>query len=47
MVEVEMDYSFEEPDGTATFFDLFDGRRQLIMYHFMFDPDWNEGRTLR
>jgi predicted dithiol-disulfide oxidoreductase (DUF899 family) len=43
MVEVEKDYVFEGPDGTATLADLFEGRRQLIVRHFMFDPSWDEG----
>ena len=36
-------YLFEGPDGKARLFDLFDGRRQLIIYHFMFDPSWDDG----
>jgi predicted dithiol-disulfide oxidoreductase (DUF899 family) len=36
---VEKDYAFEGPDGPATLLDLFDGRRQLIVYRFFFDPD--------
>lgn len=43
MVEIDKDYVFEGPDGKARLLDLFDGRRQLIVYHFMFAPDWNEG----
>jgi predicted dithiol-disulfide oxidoreductase (DUF899 family) len=39
MVEIEKDYRFEGPDGAASLLDLFDGRRQLIIYHFMFAPD--------
>jgi predicted dithiol-disulfide oxidoreductase (DUF899 family) len=38
MVEIEKGYVFEGPDGTASLLDLFDGRRQLIVYHFMFAP---------
>jgi predicted dithiol-disulfide oxidoreductase (DUF899 family) len=38
MVQVAKDYVFEGPDGKATLLDLFDGRRQLIIYHFMFAP---------
>jgi predicted dithiol-disulfide oxidoreductase (DUF899 family) len=38
MVEVEHDYVFEGPDGEASLLDLFEGRRQLIVYHFMFEP---------
>jgi predicted dithiol-disulfide oxidoreductase (DUF899 family) len=43
MVEVEKDYVFEGPDGKASLLELFDGRRQLIVRHFMFDPRWDEG----
>ncbi len=43
MVRIEKDYVFEGPDGKASLFDLFEGRRQLIVYHFMFDPTWDEG----
>jgi predicted dithiol-disulfide oxidoreductase (DUF899 family) len=38
MVQIEKDYLFEGPAGKATLLDLFDGRRQLIVYHFMFAP---------
>lgn len=43
MVRVDKDYVFEGPDGKAGLLDLFDGRRQLIVYHFMFPPEWDEG----
>jgi predicted dithiol-disulfide oxidoreductase (DUF899 family) len=43
MVRVDKDYVFEGPDGKASLLDLFDGRRQLIVGHFMFDPSWDEG----
>ena len=43
MVEVTKPYEFEGPDGTASLLDLFEGRRQLIVYHFMFHPDWEDG----
>ncbi|MCW2993950.1 MAG: hypothetical protein JWQ18_1445 [Conexibacter sp.] len=43
MVEVEKDYTFEGPDGPATLADLFEGRSQLIVTHFMFDPSWDAG----
>src|SRR5580693_1506091 len=43
MVKVEKTYSFEGPKGKQSFPDLFDGRRQLIIYHFMFDPAWDKG----
>ena len=38
MVRIEKDYEFEGPDGKVRFVDLFEGRRQLIVYHFMFGP---------
>ncbi|KQV37510.1 MULTISPECIES: DUF899 domain-containing protein [unclassified Rhizobium] len=40
---VEKSYSFEGPQGTLSLADLFEGRSQLIVYHFMFGPDWQEG----
>jgi predicted dithiol-disulfide oxidoreductase (DUF899 family) len=43
MVRVDRDYVFDGSRGSATLLDLFDGRRQLIVYHFMFDPSWDEG----
>ncbi len=43
MVEVTQDYTFDGPDGMVRLADLFDGRRQLIVYHFMFDPTWEDG----
>ncbi|MBD1382610.1 DUF899 domain-containing protein [Bacillus sp. IB182487] len=43
MVELDKEYSFEGPEGKVSLLDLFDGRRQLILYHFMFDPSWDEG----
>jgi predicted dithiol-disulfide oxidoreductase (DUF899 family) len=39
MVRIDKDYAFEGPDGKASLLDLFEGRRQLILYHFMFAPD--------
>lgn len=39
MVKIEKDYVFEGPNGKAHLRDLFDGRRQLVLYHFMFAPD--------
>jgi len=42
-VPVEKDYRFTTEDGDASLRDLFGGRSQLLVYHFMFDPDWNEG----
>jgi len=42
-VKVEKRYVFDGPNGKETLADLFDGRSQLIVYHFMFGPDWEEG----
>jgi predicted dithiol-disulfide oxidoreductase (DUF899 family) len=42
-VRIEKDYVFEGPDGKASLLDLFEGRTQLIVQHFMFDPAWDEG----
>jgi predicted dithiol-disulfide oxidoreductase (DUF899 family) len=41
MVRLDKPYVFEGPDGPATLADLFDGRRQLIVQHVMFDPTWD------
>ena len=38
MTEIEKDYVFEGPDGKASLLDMFEGRRQLVLYHFMFAP---------
>ena len=43
MVRIEKDYVFDGSNGRRTLGDLFEGRRQLIVYHFMFDPAWDEG----
>src|SRR5437870_9302943 len=40
MVKVEKEYIFDGPDGKETLADLFEGRSQLIVYHFMFGPRW-------
>ena len=40
---VEKSYQFEGPNGALSLADLFAGRSQLIVYHFMFGPDWEEG----
>ena len=43
---VEKDYRFEGPNGPASLLDLFEGRRQLIVYRFFYEPgvaDWPEG----
>ena len=42
-VKVEKEYVFDTPDGKRTLADLFEGRSQLIVYHFMFGPGWTEG----
>jgi predicted dithiol-disulfide oxidoreductase (DUF899 family) len=42
-VKVDKDYAFDTVDGEATLADLFRGRSQLIVYHFMYGPDWTEG----
>ena len=41
--KVEKNYVFEEPRGKVTLGDLFGGRSQLLVYHFMFGPGWKEG----
>jgi predicted dithiol-disulfide oxidoreductase (DUF899 family) len=42
-VKVEKEYVFDSPDGKLTLAELFGGKRQLIVYHFMFGPGWKEG----
>ena len=42
-VKVEKAYAFETPAGTKTLADLFDGRSQLLVFHFMMGPDWAAG----
>lgn len=42
-VKVEKPYVFDGPHGQETLADLFEQRSQLIVYHFMFPPDWDEG----
>jgi predicted dithiol-disulfide oxidoreductase (DUF899 family) len=42
-VKVEKQYSFDAPDGKQTLADLFEGRSQLVIYHFMFAPEWQQG----
>src|ERR671937_1592255 len=42
-VPVEKEYSFETEDGTKSLADLFDGRSQLLVYHFMFGPSYEAG----
>ena len=41
-VKIDKEYVFDGPNGKETLVDLFDGRSQLIVYHFMFGPDWEE-----
>ena len=43
MVEVDKTYTFEGPDGKRTLLDLFEGRKQLLLYHFMFGPNQDAG----
>jgi predicted dithiol-disulfide oxidoreductase (DUF899 family) len=40
---VEKEYIFEGPDGKVSLADAFDGKRQLVVYHFMFAPEWDAG----
>ena len=42
-VRIDKDYRFDTEDGPATLTDLFRGRSQLIVYHFMYAPHWDEG----
>ncbi|WP_165070838.1 DUF899 domain-containing protein [Paludisphaera rhizosphaerae] len=42
-VKVETPYVFDGPDGRETLADLFAGRSQLVVHHFMFSPEWEEG----
>lgn len=42
-VSVDKEYLFVGPNGKQTLSDLFDGRTQLIVYHFMYDPNWDAG----
>src|SRR5438132_6046986 len=42
-VPVEKDYRFETENGTQTLAELFDGRSQLLVYHFMFGPSYEAG----
>ncbi len=43
MVKLEKTYMFDGPEGKRSLYDLFDGHHQLIVYHFMFDPAWENG----
>ena len=42
-VRIEQDYCFDGPDGPRNLAELFDGRSQLLVCHFMYGPDWDEG----
>jgi predicted dithiol-disulfide oxidoreductase (DUF899 family) len=42
-VQIEKDYVFDTPEGWRTLSDLFEGRRQLLVQHFMLGPGWEEG----
>ncbi len=42
-VKVEEDYVFQGPEGHVTLVELFEGRSQLVIYHFMYGPGWEEG----
>ncbi len=41
MVRVDKPYEFDGPDGAVSLLDLFEGRPQLVLHHFMFAPDWD------
>ena len=43
MVKIDKEYVFEGPDGKTSLLDMFEGRRQLVVVHFMFDPSWDDG----
>jgi predicted dithiol-disulfide oxidoreductase (DUF899 family) len=45
MVKIVKHYVFDAPEGKKTLLELFEGRRQLVIYHFMFDPSWERGCT--
>jgi predicted dithiol-disulfide oxidoreductase (DUF899 family) len=42
-VKIDKNYVFDGPNGQVSLSDLFDGRSQLIVYHFMFGPEWEQG----
>lgn len=42
-VKVDKNYTFDTPQGPKSLADLFDGRSQLMVYHFMFGPEWEAG----
>jgi predicted dithiol-disulfide oxidoreductase (DUF899 family) len=43
MVEISKDYTFDGPNGAVRLIDIFEDRPQLIVYHFMFHPEWEDG----
>src|SRR5262245_52032228 len=43
MVEIGKEYVFDSPNGSVRLIDIFEGRPQLMIYHFMFHPEWDEG----
>ena len=43
MVRMDKPYVFEGPDGQVSLLDMFQGRDQLVMHHFMFGPEWDQG----
>ncbi len=43
MVEIQDDYTFDGPHGTVRLLDIFETRPQLMIYHFMFHPEWEDG----
>ncbi len=43
MVKLDKEYFFDGPEGKVSLKELFNGHRQLIVYHFMFDPEWENG----
>src|SRR6266542_554809 len=45
MVQIDKDYVLDGPGGKASLLDLFEGRRQLIVYHFMFGPNRTRAAT--
>lgn len=45
MVKIEKAYEFDTPQGKRGLLSLFEGKRQLVAYHFMFGPDWQKGCT--
>jgi predicted dithiol-disulfide oxidoreductase (DUF899 family) len=42
-VKIDKNYVFDGPEGKKSLSDLFAGKSQLIVYHFMFGPEWGEG----